>query len=206
MGKFIFVTPILLVLLAVVVYFVFIPQVYGETVSIVDWLLTDSQKILSMLRKGSLEMPRIREIVALEIFWWVWLALFVASLFFVGKRLQNPEKIFSSTAILKNHEPHVLVQNSLSILRQYSATDELEEVIGFVKKLSDRLANESDFGRGNPDVIDCENDIANLISLLSFSAKSFQTGDSGDNAKEILKIVKSINSLLASRSNLEKHR
>ena len=206
MGRFIFATPILLVLVAIAFYFILIPQIYGETISVVDCLLTDSQKIAGMLRSGSIGMPKIRGIFLLEIFWWVWSALFVLSLFFVGKRLQNPAENFADNATMIKKEPYIAVQNALDILKQNPKQEHLEEVIIAVKKLSDRLANESDFGRGDSNVTDCENNIATLLNSLSTFAENFQSGDSEENAEKIMEVVKNLNSLLSLRSNLEKRR
>ena len=206
MGKLIFAMPILLVLVAIGVYYILIPQIYGETISVIDWLLADSTKIMSMLRVGNLNLPKLRGIFALEIFWWIWSALFVTSLFFVGKRLQNPEKKFSDNAVLIKKEPYIMVQTSLDILRQYPTTDKLEEAINSVKKLAERLAIESDFGHGDSNIIDCEKNIATLLNSLSTFAKNFRIGDSAENAEKIAEIVKNLNSLLSLRSNLEKRR
>ena len=206
MGRFIFATPILLVLVAIAVYFILIPQIYGETISVVDCLLADSKNIGGMLRSGSIGMPKIRGIFLLEIFWWVWSALFVLSLFFVGKRLQNPAENFADNATMIKKEPYIAVQNALDILKQNPKQEHLEEVIIAVKKLSDRLANESDFGRGDSNVTDCENNIATLLNSLSTFAENFQSGDSEENAEKIMEVVKNLNSLLSLRSNLEKRR
>ena len=103
MRKFIFAMPLILIAVAIAVYFILIPQIYGETISVIDWLMADSKKIIGMLSKGNFGLPQMRGILALEIFWWIWLALFVASLFFVGKRLQNPEEKFvDNAALIKN--------------------------------------------------------------------------------------------------------
>ena len=203
MGKFIFAMPLILIAVAIAVYFILIPQIYGETISVIDWLMADSKKIIGMLSKGNFGLPQMRGILALEIFWWIWLALFVASLFFVGKRLQNPEEKFVDNAALIKNEPYVAVQNVLDVLRQYPTTDKLEEVINSVKKLADRLAVESSFGRGDSNITDCEKNIATLLSTF---AENFQVGDSAENAEKIMDVVKNLNSLLSLRTNLEKRR
>ena len=206
MGKFIFAMPLILIAVAIAVYFILIPQIYGETISVIDWLMADSKKIIGMLSKGNFGLPQMRGILALEIFWWIWLALFVASLFFVGKRLQNPEEKFVDNAALIKNEPYVAVQNVLDVLRQYPTTDKLEEVINSVKKLADRLAVESSFGRGDSNITDCEKNIATLLNSLSTFAENFQVGDSAENAEKIMDVVKNLNSLLSLRTNLEKRR
>lgn len=206
MGKFIFAMPILLVLVAIGVYFILIPQIYGETISVVDCLLADIKKITSVLRSGNMMMPKFRGIFVLEIFWWIWSALFIASLFFVGKRLQNPDEKFADNAVMIKNEPYIAVQTVLDILKQNPKQEHLEEVIFAVKKLSDRLAIESDFGRGDSNVTDCENNIATLLNSLSTFAENFQAGDPSENAEKIMEVVKNLNSLLSLRSNLEKRR
>lgn len=206
MRKFIFAMPLILIAVAIAVYFILIPQIYGETISVIDWLMADSKKIIGMLSKGNVSLPQMRGIFMLEIFWWIWSALFVTSLFFVGKRLQNPEEKFVDNAALIKNEPYIAVQNVLDVLRQYPTTDKLEEVINSVKKLADRLAIESSFGQGDSNIIDCEKNIATLLNSLSNFAENFQVGDSAENAEKIMEVVKNVNSLLSLRTNLEKRR
>ena len=100
--------------------------------------------------------------------------------------------------------PHPYLQ--ADVLRQYPTTDKLEEVINSVKKLADRLAVESSFGRGDSNITDCEKNIATLLNSLSTFAENFQVGDSAENAEKIMDVVKNLNSLLSLRTNMEKRR
>lgn len=71
-------------------------------------------------------MPKVRGIMALEIFWCIWSALFVASLFFVGKHLQNFEEKFSEDAVIIKNDPYLAMQDVLDALRTTENSDELK--------------------------------------------------------------------------------
>lgn len=206
MGKWIFFVPVLLIIAAVAVYFVLIPKIYGETIPIVDWFIADSTQITKSLNAGNVSLPKIRGIVVLEIFWWIWSILFVTSLFFVGKRLQNPDEAFSEYAVMVGDDPYLTVHDALIMLNRHSSSEELNEVSRSLKKLSERLQQESDFGRGNPDVINCENEIAELLKQLVLLAKNFQVDNSGENIRTAVTLIERINSLLSVRADLEKKR
>lgn len=205
-GNLIFLTPIILVAAAISVYFVLIPKIYGDAVPFADWFLSDSAKIINSMHGGGKSLPSVGGIVALEIFWRVWFVLFVTSLFFVGKRLHNPEKKFSEDAVMIKNDPYLAVQDALDRLQRNDISDELDEVIDSVKKLSDKLYYESDFGLGDSNVTDCENEIAKLLKSLVSSAKNLKDGNFEENLKNLKALIDSVNSLLNVRANLEKRR
>lgn len=206
MGRFIFLIPVILIVIAISFYFIFLPKIYGDTIPITDYFFADSAKIISSLHTGSKSLPLVDRIVALEIFWRVWIVLFITSLFFVGKRLHNPPKEFSQYAIMIKNDPYLASQDALDRLQMKAISHELVEVIDSVKKLSNKLYYESDFGLGDSNVTDCENEIAKSLKSLVTTAKNLQDGNFEENLKRIEELINSVNSLLSIRANLEKRR
>jgi len=109
-------------------------------------------------------------IEGLKIFWWVWTAFPITSLFYVGKQIQSKSITYSMNAIMLKNEPFLKVQeiyNSLELFKNNREDSHLDSLIFPVKRLSEKFSIESEFGCGNADVINCENDIARQIELLS---------------------------------------
>lgn len=207
MKKMVFFIPPVILLIGVIAYFVIIPEIYGGIVSFIDWLFTDSQNIIDTLRDPSAVLPQIHSITGIKIFWWVWLAGLITSLFFVGKQLQGKPEPNVSNAILIKREPYLMVQDVTDALKQLKVrknSKQLDSLIYTVKKLEEKLSVESDFGYGKNTVINCENNIARQLQFLLDTLSSIENGDYEENLKAMNTAVMNINSLLRRRMELKK--
>ena len=207
MNKFVFVIPVIILLIGVIAYFIVIPNIYGRVVSFFDWLFTDPQNIIDTLRDPNAVLPQVNSIIGIRIYWWVWLAGLITSLFFVGKQLQAKPEPNADNAILTKKEPYLMIQNVTDVLKQLKTrrnSKQLDSLIYSVKKLEEKLSVESDFGYGKGSVINCENNIARQIQFLLDTVSCIENGDFEENLKEMNTVVTNINSLLRRRNELKK--
>lgn len=207
MSKFVFFIPVIVLLVGVVAYFVVVPNVYGRVVSFVDWLLADPQNIIDTLHDPNAVLPRVNSIIGMRIFWWIWLAGLITSLFFVGKQLQAKPEPNATNAILLKKEPYLMIQDvsdALKQLRTRRYSKQLDSLIYTVKKLEEKLSVESDFGYGTSTIISCENNIARQIQFLLDTVPYVENGDFEENLKAMNTAVMNVNSLLRRRVELKK--
>lgn len=207
MNKFVFFIPVIILLIGVAAYFIVIPNIYGKVVSFVDWLFTDPENIISTLRDPNAVLPKVNSIIGIRIFWWVWLAGLISSLFFVGKQLQAKPEPNAANAILTKKEPYLMIQDVTDALKQLKtrrSSHQLDSLIYSVKKLEEKLSVESDFGYGKSAVINCENNIAIQIQFLLDTVPCIENGDFEENLKAMNTAVMNINSLLRRRIELKK--
>lgn len=207
MNKFVFFIPVIILLIGAVAYFVVIPNIYGSVVSFVDWLFTDPQNIIDTLRDPNAVLPHVNSIIGLRIFWWIWLAALIASLFYVGKQLQAKPEPNAVNAILTKKEPYLMIQDIRDILKQVKMrrnSKQLDSLIYAIKKLEERLSVESDFGYGKSSVINCENNIAKQMQFILDTVPYVENGDFDENLKAMNVAVANINSLLRRRVELKK--
>lgn len=207
MNKFVFLIPVIILLVGVAAYFIVVPNIYGRIVSFVDWLFTDPQNVIDTLRDPNAVLPQVNSIIGMRIFWWVWLAGLITSLFFVGKQLQAKPEPNAANAILTKKEPYLMIQDVTDALKQVKArrsSKQLDSLIYAVKKLEEKLSVESDFGYGKSVVINCENNIARQIQFLLNTVPCIENGDFEENIKAMNTAVTNINSLLRRRIELKK--
>ncbi len=207
MNKFVFFIPVIILLVGVVAYFIVIPNIYGKVVSFVDWLFTDPENIINTLRDPNAVLPKVNSIIGMRIFWWVWLASLISSLFFVGKQLQAKPEPNATNAILTKKEPYLMIQDVTDALKQLKtrrSSKQLDSLMYSVKKLEEKLSVESDFGYGKSVVINCENNIARQLQFLLDTAPCIENGDFEENLKAMNTAVMNINSLLRKRIELKK--
>lgn len=206
-SKAVFVAPFVFLLVGLAAYFIVIPNLYGQVVSFVDWLASDPQNIIDTIRDPNVAFSRTNYIILIRIFWYVWLAGFIVSLFFVGKQFQKKPEPNATNAILVKKEPYLLAQDITEALKleyQKSKSKEIITLLNSVKRLEEKLSVESDFGYGKSSVINCENNIVRQLQYLSDSVPYILTGNINDNLAELDKAVLNINSLLKKRIELKK--
>ena len=207
MGKLVFVIPVLLLLIGAAAYFFIIPHIYGKAVSFIDWLVSDPQDILAVLREPDAVLPQLHGIIGVRIFWWIWLAALIASLFFVGKCLQRKPAPDVVNAILIKREPYFAAQEisaALRLLKLRHSSPQLTAVTAEVKRLEERLSVESDFGVGGPAVIACENQIAQQLQFLMQGISSAEPETFEQNAPAFHTALTNLNSLLHKRAELKR--
>lgn len=207
MNKFVFFVPVVILLVGIAVYFIVVPNIYGKVVSFVDWLFTDPENIINTLRDPNSVLPKVNSIIGMRIFWWVWLASLISSLFFVGKQLQAKPEPNATNAILTKKEPYLMIQDVTDALKQLKtrrSSHQLDSLMYSVKKLEEKLSIESDFGYGKSAVINCENNIARQIQFLLDTVPCVENGDFEENLKAMSTAVMNINSLLRKRIELKR--
>ena len=206
-SKIIFLIPVLILIIGVAAYFIIIPGIYGKVISFIDWLFTDSQNIIDTLRNSNVVLSHVNSIIVLKLFWWVWLASLMISLFFIGKRLQNQSELIVSNAILKKNEPYLMIKKINSALKQikiHNVSKQLDVLIYRVKQLEERLSVESDFGYGKSEIIYCENDIATQIQKLLKLVSNIEKGRLEENINTMSEIIVNVNFLLDRRTELKR--
>lgn len=207
MNKFVFFIPVIILLVGIVAYFIVVPNIYGKVVSFVDWLFTDSENIINTLRNPNAVLPKVSSIIGMRIFWLIWLAGLIFSLFIVGKQFQAKLESNATNAMLTKKEPYLMIQDITDTLRQLKvrkSSKQLDSLMDSVKKLEEKLSVESDFGCGKSAVINCENNIAGQIQFLLNSVHCIENGDFEENLKAMNTAVMNINSLLRKRIELKK--
>lgn len=207
MNKFVFFIPVIILLVGIVAYFIVVPNIYGKVVSFTDWLFTDPENIISTLRNPNAVLPQVNSIIGMRIFWWVWSAGLIASLFFVGKQLHAKPEPNAPNAVLTKKEPYLMIQDVMDQLKLVKAqrnSKQLDSLIYAVKKLEERLSVESDFGYGKDAVINCENNIAQQLQFLLDTAPYIENGNFEENLKAMNAAVMNINALLRRRIELKK--
>ena len=207
--KFVFVFPVVVLLIGVVAFFIVVPSIYGKVVSFFDWIFSDPQNIIDTLRDSNVILSKAYSIVGIRVFWWIWIASFAASLFAVGKQLHNVKEkdAVSVNAVLKNKEPYLMTQNVYELLRQIktlSNSRKLDSLLHAVNRLKEKLYVESDFGYGNDAVIACENSIAGQLGFLTDAVGKLENNDCEERINAMNKAVMNINSLLQRRIELKR--
>ena len=204
--KLIFFMPLVIFFVGILAYFLIIPNIYGKSVSFFDWLFSDTETIVRTLRDANVVFEQVNGIVAIGVFCWLWLASFILSLFFVGRKLNAQAEPMTSLKKSKQ-ELFFTVQNINFIignLRKKYATQEMDDFSYAMKQFENNLSIETDFGYGNSSVIKFENDIAEKIRELKISVTNAEIGNISDNIRKSNSILKNINSLLKQRSELKK--
>lgn len=207
LNKFVFATPAIILLVGAIAYFIVVPKIYGQIVSLIDWLFTDSQNIVNTLRDPNIVLHQVNRIIGLKIFWWVWLSALIASLFFVGQQLQTKPETTGINALLTKREPYIMmldVSHTLNQVKMSKNSKHLDAVIYAVKVVEEKLSVESDFGYGSDAIISCENNIAKQIQFLIETAQNLESGDFDAILNLINTAVMNINSLLRKRTELKK--
>lgn len=141
------------------------------------------------------------------IFWFGWIVIFIASLLFMGKQLQNRPVSHSVNAILVDQKPYILAMDISSLLKEIcmeNKSRELNLLKDKFKRIEERMAVESHFGSGTEQVIKCENDIACQLQYLSESVPNVLYGDMERNISELNKSMENIESLLSKRTVLKR--
>jgi len=206
-GKFVFFVPVIFLLVGLAAYFIIIPKIYGQVISFVDWMFESPQDIINTLRDPNEILRKAHLIVGLRIFWYVWLAGFIASLFFAGRQLNRKPEPTAAGALLVKREPYLLACDVLDGLKHVQARVGQEKIAPLqyaVKCLAEKLSVESDFGCGNAGVTVCENNIAKQLQFLSELVPNVDKGSAEENIESMMLCVNNINAQLRRRTELKK--
>lgn len=181
-AQFYFVIPIILLLVGVGAYFIIIPELYGKGVSLIECLVYAPVKIINDLRTPSIVFSNINYLIGITLFWWLWLASFITSLFFLGKQLQNKKGDKVGTVCFKRIEICAILQEVYLKLKDETSIDRsiLRKLLIDIKSLEEYIAAEKEFGYGGEaitkqelliiDSVNCINQLVNAVNLRSGTA------------------------------------
>lgn len=168
-----YLVPVLIAIIYIVTYLIIIPNSYEKAVSLVEWLFTNPMEIAESLKDPYTLLTPIYKVYALKIFNWILVAGFIASLYFIGRTIHFKKPETNPNAILTENMPYLRSIEILEEVKQIHNTHS-KQVLPLVKRLSERLKNESSFGIGNNNVISCENEIASMLDIIESNISALQ--------------------------------
>ncbi|WP_261304028.1 serine/threonine-protein kinase [Paenibacillus andongensis] len=164
----IYLAPVIIGLIGIILFFAVVPQAIGKLIPLNDLLAGNFDKMLSVNNLSSLLSKKM--LVFRALFYLIFVA-FVTSLFFVGKQLQKKKEPNALGAILRGKEPYfkmLVISGSMNEARRTMRNNaDVNKMQERIKRLEEQLKSETDFGCGNDQITDCENDIAEKIRFLT---------------------------------------
>ena len=197
----IYLAPLIIGAVGLLLCHIMLPKVYGRSITLIEWLLSDPEYIIGTLMETESVVANIYSVIGTRVMMYVWLALFVLSLFMLGKHLHNSKEDYAVEATLKGQEAYYLIMKISSkakILKQ-TQHSQILKVIDKIKYLEERLKVESHFGLGNKMVIDIENEIAKELYFIQNALEKENIQED-----ELLRSLSVINELLTQRSEIKK--
>ena len=134
-----FVIPVVITAVYIIVYQVWLPNAYGKGISIDNWAIKAG---MYLLRVG-----------------------FVASLYNLGRVLQNQKPEYNINSVLREKEPYLKAVEINEAMKGISYKEDKEAKTA-VRNIMEHLRNESPFGYGSDLVIECETDIARCLRKI----------------------------------------
>jgi len=178
--KIAYILPFAILLIGVIAYFIIMPNLFGRGVSFIEWLFSGPQNIVDTLRDSDGVLLQIHWIIGVRILWVVWLVCFIASLFWLGKKLHAKPEPDAPDAIMTKREPYLLaeeIRDTLNHIKQRQSGQSDKQFDAFIYKvkiLVGKLEAESDFGYGKRSVIIYENNIARQLKYLKEQVSSIE--------------------------------
>lgn len=180
-----FVIPVVIVAIYVIVYLILLPNLYGKTLSIANWAITNPEEVIEKLQDQNAVFLPIYKIWAFRIFLWLLWAGFIGSLFNLGRVLQNKKPEYNINGLMRDKEPYykaMEIYDSVKILNDAKTKDARVAI----RNVMERLRNESTFGMGNVSVINCENDIARCLQEIEESVPALNNEKSVSDASDVI--------------------
>lgn len=201
---FLYLVPVLIAMIYIVTYLIIIPNSYEKAVSLIEWLFTNPMEIAESLKDPYTLLTPIYKVYALKIFNWILVVGFITSLYFIGRTIHFKKPETNPNAVLTGNMPYL---RSIEILEDVKQIQNMysKQVIPFVKRLNERLKNESSFGIGNNNVINCENEIASMLDIIESNISALQNEKTAAVAsRNISACCKKIDTKLKLRIELKK--
>lgn len=168
-----YLVPVLIAIIYIVTYLIIIPNSYEKAVSLVEWLFTNPMEIAESLKDPYTLLTPIYKVYALKIFNWILVAGFITSLYFIGRTIHFKKPETNPNANITGNMPYLHSIEILEEIKQIQNTHS-KQVLPLVKRLNERLKNESSFGIGNNNVISCENEIASMLDIIESNISALQ--------------------------------
>ena len=204
LNRFLYLVPVLIAIIYIVTYLIIIPNSYEKAVSLIEWLFTNPMEIAENLKDPYTLLTPIYKVYALKIFNWILVVGFITSLYFIGRTIHFKKPETNPNAVLTGNMPYL---RSIEILEEVKQIQNMysKQVIPFVKRLNERLKNESSFGIGNNNVINCENEIASMLDIIESNISALQNEKTAAVAsRNISACCKKIDTKLKLRIELKK--
>lgn len=201
---FLYLVPVLIAIIYIVTYLIIIPNSYEKAVSLIEWLFTNPMEIAESLKDPYTLLTPIYKVYALKIFNWILVVGFITSLYFIGRTIHFKKPETNPNAVLTGNMPYL---RSIEILEEVKQIQNMysKQVIPFVKRLNERLKNESSFGIGNNNVINCVNEIASMLDIIESNISALQNEKTAAVAsRNISACCKKIDTKLKLRIELKK--
>ena len=204
MGKWVaYLLPVLILTIYIVIYVFAIPRLYGRAIGTLQWVFSNPKEVLEILTSEDITI-RIRTIRLIKICAYILWTVFIASLFNLGRYLQNKKPEYNINAVVRDKEPY-LKSIELNESIKAGSCKEADEAKRQVRIIMEHLRNESDFGYGMDSVIANENDILMSLQAIEKSIKATYDESTARNASEfIISECKNIQSKLKIREELKK--
>lgn len=205
--RLIFLLPVVILLIGIIVGMVLYSIDNEKMISFIYWMYADLKYIFNGGQVSNIKLPESSSIIGIRLLCWLWIASFIISLFFVSKRLHKGSRFFASDAILKKREPYLMVENLNKTLRKINMeinNSELDSLISKIIIIKEKLSVESDFGVGIQEVIDCENEIARQLQVLSTTIQNIKVNNIEESINALNIVIVDINSLLQQRTELKR--
>lgn len=205
--KLIFLLPVVILLTGIVICMVLYSIDNEKMLSFIYYLYADLKYIFSGGQVSNIKLPENNSTIGARLLCWLWIASFIISLFIVSKRLHRGFHFFATDAILKKREPYLMIENINRTLRKINMeinNSKLDSFISKVNTIKEKLSVESDFGVGIQEVIDCENEIARQLQVLSTTIQNIKVNNIEESINVLNILIADINSLLQQRTELKR--
>lgn len=202
----VYIMPVVIAAVYIGIYVFYLPHLYGNTIKTVQWLFGKPEEIVEFLQNGGKGELPIYKIIGIKAGMYLLYVGFIASLFCLGRALQNKRQDYNPDALMRGKEPYLKAMELNELIGK--APDHhgnLPEVKKMIRNVMERLCNESDFGYGEYSVITCENEIANCLSTIEKNISAlYDDKTAGETANTIVSICKGIQSKLNMRMEMKK--
>lgn len=199
-----FLLPAVIFVIYVVLYLIIIPNAYGKGISLGKWLFNNPEDILRVLQDQNAVFTPIYKILALKIFMYILWIAFIASLFNMGRTIQNKKPEYNINAIIKDKEPYLKAMEINEAIKGITSTD-INQAKTAVRNVMEHLRNESSFGIGNDSVINCERDIAKCLHAIEGNIQALYNEKTAKESADIItENCKTIQTKLKIRIELKK--
>ncbi|MBR4641005.1 MAG: serine/threonine-protein kinase [Butyrivibrio sp.] len=199
-----FVLPVLIFAVYMILYLIILPNSYGKGVSFGQWLFSNPEEVLEKLQDQNAVFTPIYKIWGIKIgMYLLWIG-FIASLFNLGRVIQNKKPEYNINALMHDKEPYY---KAMEINESIKAVNnrEANTAKALVRNITERLKNESAFGIGSDSVINCEKDIIRCLKEIEENIQALYDDktvkQSGD---VIVSNCKTIQTKLKIRTELKK--
>jgi hypothetical protein len=180
-----FIIPVVIAVIYVIIYLILLPNLYGKTLSIVNWAVTNPKEVIEKLQDQNAVFIPLYKIWAIRLFMWLLWAGFIASLFNLGRLLQNKKPEYSLDGLMRDKEPYykaMEIHESIKTIEDKKA----REAMVAVRNVMEHLKNESAFGVGNATVINCENEIVKCLQEIEDNVSALSSPHSVAEANKVI--------------------